>query len=267
MKPYLRLRQICVAAPALEPAVQQIRDLFGLEVCFRDENVAKYGLVNALFVFGHAFLEIVAPTREGTAAGRFIERSKGVGGYMAIFDCDDPLARRARAEAMGVRIAHVLDYPTFFGSQLHPRDCRATMLEFDHTVDGEKLDGHYHPAGPHWQQFQRLDRVSGIPMIEVRTPDPSGLASFWAGLMDRLRSGQGLLRTNPIGRGPRTPERDYGQRARSRTHTPACRGTGNAATRRRNLLRRDSDQADRGGVTRLVSRMLAGPGDKPLQPP
>ncbi len=185
MKPYLRLRQICVAAPALEPAVQQIRDLFGLEVCFRDENVAKYGLVNALFVFGHAFLEIVAPTREGTAAGRFIERSKGVGGYMAIFDCDDPLARRARAEAMGVRIAHVLDYPTFFGSQLHPRDCRATMLEFDHTVDGEKLDGHYHPAGPHWQQFQRLDRVSGIPMIEVRTPDPSGLASFWAGLMDR----------------------------------------------------------------------------------
>lgn len=191
MKPYLRLRQICVAAPALEPAVQQIRDLFGLEVCFRDENVAKYGLVNALFVFGHAFLEIVAPTREGTAAGRFIERSKGVGGYMAIFDCDDPLARRARAEAMGVRIAHVLDYPTFFGSQLHPRDCRATMLEFDHTVDGEKLDGHYHPAGPHWQQFQRLDRVSGISQIEVNTPDPAGLAAFWGQLMDR-----------PVGTGP-----------------------------------------------------------------
>src|SRR5215218_8177474 len=103
---YLRLRQVCVVAPELEPAVDAVRHVFGLEVCHRDPGVAKYGLENALFVFGDAFLEIVAPTREQTAAGRFLERSGGRGGYMAIFDCSDPLRRRERAQAMGVRVAH-----------------------------------------------------------------------------------------------------------------------------------------------------------------
>ncbi len=188
MPDYLHLRQVCLAAPSLEPAVDAVGEIFGLEVCHRDDAVAKYGLVNALFVFGHAFLEVVAPIdpsapARSTAAGRFIERSGGQGGYMAIFDCNDPLERRARAEAMGVRIAHALDYPHFFGSQFHPVDCRATMLEFDHTVGGEDLDGAYGPAGEHWREQQRLDLVSAMPAIEVRSPDPAGLAAHWGRIM------------------------------------------------------------------------------------
>ena len=185
MDGYLNLRQIALAAPTLAPAEDAVREIFGLEVCFRDPAVGKYGLENALFVFGHAFLEIVAPTQENTAAGRFIERSGGQGGYMAIFGCTDPERRRALVESKGIRIASVLDHPGFFGIQLHPKDCRATMLEFDRTDGGQSLDGPYHPAGPDWQRLQRLDRVQGIPLIEVETPDPAGLAAHWAGLMDR----------------------------------------------------------------------------------
>lgn len=33
----LRLRQICLATPALEPAVDAVRAVFGLEVCHRDD--------------------------------------------------------------------------------------------------------------------------------------------------------------------------------------------------------------------------------------
>ena len=188
MSDYLHLRQVCLAAPSLEPAVDAIQEIFGLEVCHRDDAVAKYGLVNALFVFGHAFLEVVAPIDtsaplRSTAAGRFIERSGAQGGYMAIFDCNDPLERRARAEAMGVRIAHTLDYPDFFGSQFHPVDCRATMLEFDHSTGAEDLDGFYGPAGKHWRDQQRLDLVSAMPAIEVRSPDPADLAAHWGRIM------------------------------------------------------------------------------------
>jgi hypothetical protein len=185
MDAWLNLRQICLAAPALGPAVDAVRDVFGVDVCHRDPNVAKYGLENALFVFGRAFLEIVAPTRPDTAAGRFIERSGGLGGYMAIFDCDDPARRRRLVEGLGVRVANELDYPGFRGIQLHPRDCRATMLEFDRTEGAHDLDGPYHPAGEHWRQWQRLDRVSGIPLIDVETPDPQGLAAHWSRLADR----------------------------------------------------------------------------------
>lgn len=176
----LRLRQICLVAPELEPAVDAVRSIFDLEVCHRDSGVAKYGLVNALFVFGHQFLEIVAPTREGTAAGRFLERSGGRGGYMAIFDTHDPERRREHVLAMGIRIAHEMDYPGFRGIQLHPRDGRATMLEFDRSIGNESLDGAYWPAGAHWQAAQRLDRVRGIPWIDVESPDPADLAAHWS---------------------------------------------------------------------------------------
>ena len=171
-------------SPALEPAVEQVRRIFGVEVCHRDEAVAKYGLVNALFVFGHQFLEIVSPTREGTAAGRFLERSGGRGGYMAIFDTHDPERRRAWVESLGVRVAHTMTVPGFHGIQLHPRDARATMLEFDRSDGNEALDGAYWPAGPHWHGHQRLDRVSGIPWVEVEAPDVRDLADHWSRLVD-----------------------------------------------------------------------------------
>jgi hypothetical protein len=185
MAAYLRLRQICLVAPELESAVQAVRSIFGVEVCHRDEGVGKYGLVNALFTFGHAFLEIVAPTREGTTAGRFIERSGGRGGYMAIFDCSDPERRRAHALAMGIRLAHQMDYPgLFWGTQLHPVDCRATMIEFDRSVGADDLNGAYWPAGAHWHDTQRLDLVQGMPVIEVESSQVQDLARHWSALIE-----------------------------------------------------------------------------------
>ena len=180
----LRLRQICLVAPQLEPVVDAVAAIFGLPVCHRDPGVAKYGLVNALFVCGHQFLEVVAPTRDNTAAGRFLQRSGGRGGYMVIFDTHDPERRRTHAQALGIRVAHTMDYPGFFGIQLHPVDCRATMLEFDRSAGNEDLDGAYWPAGPHWRDGQRLDAVSGLPWIDVQSPDPEGLAAHWARIID-----------------------------------------------------------------------------------
>lgn len=84
MAEYLRLRQICLAAATLEPAVRAIEQVLGLAVCYRDPNVARFGLENAVFPIGTSFLEVVAPTRPDTAAGRFLERSAGRGAYMVI---------------------------------------------------------------------------------------------------------------------------------------------------------------------------------------
>lgn len=185
---YLRLRQVCLVAPQLAPAVAAVQATLGLDPCFRDPAVARFGLENALFALGESFLEIVAPLRPDpqgeTAAGRFLARSGGVGGYMLIFDCDDPAAYRRRADAQGVRIAFTIEHSGYHGLQLHPRDCRATMLEFDHTDGGEALDGPYHPAGPHWQAGRRPDRVQALLQAEVCSPDAAGLARHWAALMD-----------------------------------------------------------------------------------
>jgi hypothetical protein len=145
-----RLRQICLVAPRLEPAIGGIAAIMGLDECYRDPNVARYGLENALLPVDTILLEVVAPFQDGTAAGRFIERTGGRGGYMAIFSCDDPRERQRNAEAIGVRTAHVIDRAPYLGVQLHPRDCRAAFIEFNHTDGSDTMRGPYPPAGPDW---------------------------------------------------------------------------------------------------------------------
>ena len=185
MGSYLRLRQICLVAHALEPVLADLGAIFGIELCYRDGNVAKYGLVNGLFPVGDSFIEVVAPTREGTAAGRYLARRGGDGGYMVILDCDDIERRRQYATALGVRIANPLRYETYTGVQLHPADTGGAMLEFNHTSGGEPLDGPYHPAGPHWQSARRTDVTTALLAAELQSPDPVALAARWSRLVER----------------------------------------------------------------------------------
>src|ERR1700686_4554766 len=133
MAGYLRLRQICLVAPHLEPVISDIAAIMGLSVCYRDGNVAKYGLENALLPVDTILLEVVAPFQDGTAAGRFLQKAGGRGGCMAIFCCDDPDQRGRHAREMGVRVANVIDHAPYHGVQLHPRDCRPAFIEFNNT--------------------------------------------------------------------------------------------------------------------------------------
>jgi hypothetical protein len=179
MAGYMRLRQICLVAPHLEPVIGDIAGIMGLEVCYRDGNVAKYGLENALLPVDTILLEVVAPFQPGTAAGRFLEKTGGHGGYMAIFCCDDPDERAAHAGQMGVRVANLIDHAPYHGVQLHPRDCRAAFIEFNHTDGSDDILGPYPPAGPDWQKSIRKDVTQALTGVEMQSPDPSGLAEHW----------------------------------------------------------------------------------------
>ena len=195
MRAYLRLRQVCLAAPHLEAAAALIRALLGLEVCHRDGGVAQYGLENVVFPVGSdRFFEVVSPTRAGTAAGRFLELMQGRGGYMLIFDCDDPKARATDAQRLGVRLANHIDRERYQGYQLHPKDCRATFLEFNHTVGGKEVDGPYWPAGEDWQRFVRSERTCRLDGVEVLSHDPAGLAQHWSRILVlTVRRAEGIL--------------------------------------------------------------------------
>ena len=179
MAGYLRLRQICLVAPNLEPVIPDIAAIMGLAVCYRDGNVGKYGLENALLPVDTILLEVVAPVREGTAAGRFLGKTAGRGGYMAIFCCDDPVTRGSNANAIGVRTANVIAHPPYHGVQLHPRDCRAAFIEFNHTDGSDDVLGPYPPAGPDWQKFIAKEVTQALTGVEMQSPDPLGLAEHW----------------------------------------------------------------------------------------
>jgi hypothetical protein len=182
---YLRLRQICLVATDLAREAAHIEQALGLAECYRDANVARYGLENVLFPVGSSFIEIVSPTRPGTTAGRFLERHGGRHGYMLILDCDDPEERRRHAESLGIRVANVIRHDAYLGVQLHPKDTGAAMIEFNRTVGGEDPMGPYSPAGPTWQRAIRKDRTRSLRAVEIECPDPDAFASHWGRILER----------------------------------------------------------------------------------
>ena len=182
---YLRLRQLCLVASQLEPVVQQLTQVLGLAVCHRDPAVAQFGLHNALLPVGHGFVEVVAPLREGTAAGRYLQRRGGDGGYMVILDTDDLPHWRQHVGSVGVRIAAALAMDDYEGAQLHPQDTGGALLEINSTRGGADLQGPYWPAGPHWQAAVRSDRVSGIAGAVLQSDQPERLARRWAQILQR----------------------------------------------------------------------------------
>jgi hypothetical protein len=181
----LRLRQICLVAPHLEPNVSTICTVLGTVVTYVDPAVEKYGLVNALMPFGNSFLEVVTPTCEATAAGRYLDRRGGAGGYMVILECDDIGTWLPRLTAVGVRVANDLDHPgEYRGLQLHPRDTGGALLEVNQTFGGG-WNGAYHPAGPRWNGAHGADAEAGIVAAELQSPDPTRLAARWSAILRR----------------------------------------------------------------------------------
>jgi hypothetical protein len=183
---YFRLRQICLVAADLARVIADMQAIFGVKLAYQDPNVRRFGLENALFPFGLAFVEVVAPVEAVTAAGRFLARSGGVGGYMAIFNCSDPQRRGRHANDLGVRTAHTIDHDGFTAVQLHPRDCRAAMIEFDRSDGEEEERGAYHSAGgTRWHDAIKTDVTKRLIEIVIESPDPAGIGAHWSRILER----------------------------------------------------------------------------------
>ncbi|MDA7418274.1 VOC family protein [Xenophilus arseniciresistens] len=183
--PFLRLRQICLVARELDAVVQDLCAVFGVQVCHRDPEVGQFGLHNALMPFGQQFLEVVAPVREGTTAGRYLERRGGDGGYMVILDSEALPRWRTHVADIGVRIAAPLALGDYEGMQLHPRDTGGALLEINTTLNGSDLDGPYWPAGAHWQQHVSTARVAGFAGAVLQSTQPQALAERWSRILQR----------------------------------------------------------------------------------
>jgi hypothetical protein len=117
---------------------------------------------------------------------------------MAIFCCDDPDARGKHANAIGVRTANVITHAPYHGVQLHPRDCRAAFIEFNHTDGSDDVLGEYPPAGPDWQKSIRKDVTLALTEVEMESPDPQGLAAHWGKILGVAVSGAELKLPNAI---------------------------------------------------------------------
>jgi len=193
----MRLRQVALVAEDLAPAVSEVQDVLGLDVCYEDPNVGHWGLVNALFPLGPDFLEIVAPRQLGTAAGRYLARRGGNGGYMAIFQSPDARVERERIAALGVEFVHVADRPgPYHATQFHPKALGGILVSIESCGTPEAYRnpaGPWYPAGTAWESHVRTDRTSRLLAVELQAGDPERLADKWQRVLGSPlgRDGQG----------------------------------------------------------------------------
>jgi hypothetical protein len=75
--------------------------------------------------------------------------------------------------------------------QLHPRDCRAAFIEFNHTCGSDDILGAYPPAGPDWQKSIAKDLTQALTEVEMQSPDPAGLAAHWGRIIGIAVSANG----------------------------------------------------------------------------
>ena len=178
----IRLRQVAMIAPDLDPVVDQLCDAFGLEVCFHDPGVAEFGLRNALLLVGDQFLEVLSPVRDDTTVGRLLDKRGGAGGYMAIYEVDDLDDRVARLGEQGVRIVWAGDFDDIRGRHLHPRDVGGALVSIDEPVPA----GSWRWGGPTWPTTDvsaaAVDRLTGVT---VGADDPDALSVALGGTRSR----------------------------------------------------------------------------------
>jgi hypothetical protein len=182
----IRLRQVAMIAPDLDPIVEELQAAFGLQVCFHDPGVAEFGLRNALLLVGDQFIEVLSPIRPGTTVQRLLDKRDGAGGYMAIFEVDDLDQRIEHLAANDVRVVWAGDLPDIRGRHLHPADVGGTLVSIDQPVP----NGSWRWGGPDWQD--RSDElladavVSAIAGAVVSAADPVAMRSRWTRLgLDR----------------------------------------------------------------------------------
>jgi hypothetical protein len=216
----IRLRQVALVTHDLEPVLRDLNDVFGLEVAFRDPGVASFGLVNAVLPVGDQFIEVVSPTREGTAGGRQLERMGGDGGYMVICHTDDQAPFKARATEMGIRSAIEADDHAYQIWQLHPGDTGGSFLEIDFQPGWDVDPQPWMPAGRDWHAAVRTDVVDGITGVELAVPDVAAVSSRWNELLGQSGFDNAELRWTTGTRGIVTVDVRATDRARAgETHT------------------------------------------------
>ena len=200
-----RIRQVVIAASDLDAVAGRLRTTLGLGEPFADQEVGYFGLRNAVFALGDTFLEVVSPARDGTTAGRLLERRGGDCGYMVMFQVDDLAAARRRAADAGVREVFEVSLAEIEEVHLHPADIGGAIVALSSPRPVES----WRWGGPEWEHRTAPLVVAGVT---IGVPEPDSVRARWAEILGELpgvsfmpdRAGAGLVEITAVSAEPRS---------------------------------------------------------------
>lgn len=171
----MRIRQVALAASDLAKTDTTLRHLLGCDESYADPEIIYFGLDNRLYTVGDYFLEVVSPVQPNTAAGRFLERRGGDGGYMVIVQVENLAEEQVRLADTSIRTVFADDRGNAKAVHLHPKDVPGAIPSLDEMSPPES----WLWAGDEWEQ--RAGRyVRGILAVEIRSPVPKATGQCWA---------------------------------------------------------------------------------------
>ena len=173
------MRQVAIVARDCGSVADELSRAFGWPPPFHDPGVGHFGLTNAVFAAGDTFVEVVAPAQPDTAAGRYLERRGGDGGYMAIFQVPDMAAARRRIAGLGVRVVWTADLPDIAATHLHPSDVPGAIV----SVDWARPAQSWRWAGPAWTGGAPEHAPGGVTGLTIEVKDPAAAARRWAAVL------------------------------------------------------------------------------------
>ena len=190
----LRLRQVAIVGNDYEETEAALSAVFDLRAAYRDPGnrpareagVSIFGLKNFVMPIGNQFLELVVPLEDGptSAAGRYLQRRGGPGGYMLLFQVprSEYGAHSEHLSEMGVRTVAGGDISEE-GSEamhVHPKDLPGCLVELRWCENEDVSDGDWWPVERDWRDHRNTKFVDAICGAEIQTPDPLSLVERWA---------------------------------------------------------------------------------------
>jgi hypothetical protein len=187
-----RLRQVALVARDCGRVAGELRAAFGWAEPYHDPGVGQFGLTNAVFAVGDTFVEVVAPARADTTAGRYLGRRGGDGGYMAIFQVPDLAVARRRLASLAVRVVWTADLPDIAGTHLHPKDVPGAIVSLDWAEPPQA----WRWAGPSWTGQAPQHDPGGLTGLTIEVSEPAAAAARWAEVLG-LPVGEGARQAGP----------------------------------------------------------------------
>jgi len=242
-----RLRQVALAAADCDATASQLKMTFGWPEPFHDPGVSRFGLTNAVLAVGDTFVEVVAPVRPDTTAGRYLKRRGGDSGYMAIFQMPDLAKARRRVADAGVRVVWTAELADIAGTHLHPKDVPGAIVSLDWADPPES----WRWAGPEWTGRAPEHASGGVSGITIEVSHPAAAATRWASVLGLTVSEEG---------GTATIELEHARQ--DLRFVPAAAGRGEGITEVRLTTERPVPAVQIGGV-RFVSTAPVAGGQSP----
>ena len=171
-----KLRQIAMMVNDLPESIDLYGRILGMEAS-RVGELPQFGLKNAVLPAGNGtFVELLAPSDQGSAGARFLQR-RGEAPYLMIFETREYDRLIPHLRDLGVRITGETQHDGTRSAFLHPASCNGAFLEIIEVTDS---DNPWPAAGPDWEASDHLPGTVQLRQMAVIVNDLDDAINHWS---------------------------------------------------------------------------------------